>query len=137
MSEALSLETIISQLDAPSTGKLPEGALREAQRRGVIDQLIADRSINEYVRWEAAQTYLHWVRNERWTREQAVQRLRLDLREAIRNGDDEAATGLVAELVAYSPLERSDPIVLASPMNFGTVTAVMKRLIERLTSHLE
>jgi len=29
-------------------------------------------------------------------------------------------------------LERSDAFVLASPMNFGTVTAVMKRFIERL-----
>ncbi len=29
-------------------------------------------------------------------------------------------------------LERSDAIVLASPVNFGTVTAVMKRFIERL-----
>jgi multimeric flavodoxin WrbA len=29
-------------------------------------------------------------------------------------------------------IERSDAIVLASPMNFGTVTALMKRFIERL-----
>jgi len=29
-------------------------------------------------------------------------------------------------------IERSDAVVLASPMNFGTVTAVMKRFIERL-----
>ncbi len=29
-------------------------------------------------------------------------------------------------------LDRSDAIVLASPMNFGTVTAVMKKFIERL-----
>lgn len=29
-------------------------------------------------------------------------------------------------------IERSDAIVLASPMNFGTVTAIMKRFIERL-----
>ena len=29
-------------------------------------------------------------------------------------------------------LERSDAIILASPMNFWTVTAVMKRFIERL-----
>ncbi len=29
-------------------------------------------------------------------------------------------------------IERSDAIILASPMNFGTVTAVMKRFVERL-----
>lgn len=32
-------------------------------------------------------------------------------------------------------LEQSDGIVLASPMNFGTVTAVMKRFIERLACY--
>ena len=32
-------------------------------------------------------------------------------------------------------LERSDAIVLASPTNFGTVTAVMKRFIERLACY--
>ncbi len=30
-------------------------------------------------------------------------------------------------------IEHSDALVLASPMNFGTVTALMKRFIERLT----
>ncbi len=30
-------------------------------------------------------------------------------------------------------IEESDAIVIASPMNYGTVTAVMKRFIERLT----
>ena len=32
-------------------------------------------------------------------------------------------------------IERSDAFVLASPMNFGTVTAVMKRFIERLACY--
>jgi multimeric flavodoxin WrbA len=32
-------------------------------------------------------------------------------------------------------LERSDAIILASPVNFGTVTAVMKRFIERLACY--
>src|SRR5690606_17046222 len=32
-------------------------------------------------------------------------------------------------------LERSDAIVLASPTNFGTVTALMKRFIERLVCY--
>jgi NAD(P)H-dependent FMN reductase len=32
-------------------------------------------------------------------------------------------------------IECSDAIVLASPMNFGTITAVMKRFIERLTCY--
>jgi multimeric flavodoxin WrbA len=32
-------------------------------------------------------------------------------------------------------IDRSDAVVLASPVNFGTVTAVMKRFIERLVCY--
>ena len=32
-------------------------------------------------------------------------------------------------------IEASDAVILASPMNFGTVTAVMKRFIERLVRY--
>ena len=39
---------------------------------------------------------------------------------------DDRMAGILDEI------QRSDAIVLASPMNFGTVTAVMKRFIERL-----
>ena len=42
----------------------------------LLDELIANRSLNEYVRWEAAQAYLHLVRDGRLTRNEAVERLR-------------------------------------------------------------
>ena len=32
-------------------------------------------------------------------------------------------------------IDRSDAVILASPVNFGTVTAVMKRFVERLICH--
>jgi len=194
MAEDLDVQTILSELDAEYTGKLPERAIREAQRRGtemvpylidlirnatkavqagdmphgsghlfalylltefrakealfpiieavslpgegpfdlfgdaitedlsrvlaalaadepeIVDALLADRSLNEYVRWEAAQTYLHWVRDRRWTREEAVRRLRSHLMEALRNRDLEGATAAVSELVSYSPHETQDEI---------------------------
>lgn len=47
-----------------------------ADTHQVIDGLIPDRSVNEYVRWEAAQTYFHWVRDGVVTRQEAVARLR-------------------------------------------------------------
>jgi hypothetical protein len=53
----------------------------------LIDELIADRSLNEYVRWKAAQTYLFWVRDGLMTRDQAVQRLREHLYDANSNRD--------------------------------------------------
>lgn len=37
--------------------------------------------------------------------------------------------------VILDQIEQSDAIVLASPMNFGTVTAVMKRFVERLVCY--
>jgi hypothetical protein len=194
MSEALSLEAIISQLDAPYNGTLPRVALREAQRRGtemvpdlidlikkataasrtgevptrnghlfalylltefrakealasiveaislpgegpfdlfgdtitedlsrilavlaadqseMIDALIADQSINEYVRWQAIRTFRHWVRDGHWTREEAVQRLRYHLSTATQQEDYKITTELVGELAKYSPRECQDEI---------------------------
>jgi NAD(P)H-dependent FMN reductase len=50
-------------------------------------------------------------------------------REGVTRGECRIADGMGAIL---EEIERSDALVLASPMNFGTVTAVMKRFIERL-----
>jgi multimeric flavodoxin WrbA len=48
-------------------------------------------------------------------------------------GTQRGQCGLADEMSAIlDAIECSDGIVLASPMNFGTVTAVMKRFIERL-----
>lgn len=84
-----------------------------ADRPDVIDELIANRSLNKYVRWEAAQTCLHFVRDGRMTRDQAVGRLRGHLRSAIENRDAEGAGCLVLELVSYAPLEALDDIKAA------------------------
>jgi hypothetical protein len=71
----------------------------------VIDELIANESLNEYVRWAAAGSYLCWVRDGRLTREEAVEHLRCHLREAVANEDCLLAEGLVSELISYSPRE--------------------------------
>jgi hypothetical protein len=76
----------------------------------VIDDLIANRSLNEYVRWEGAQTYLYLVRDGRLTREQAVQRLRQHLQTAIANQDHEIGGPLVSELLQYASHEALDDI---------------------------
>jgi len=48
-------------------------------------------------------------------------------------GDMRGACPIADEMDSLlDALDRSDGIVLASPVNFGTVTAVMKRFIERL-----
>jgi len=47
----------------------------------------------------------------------------------IRRGECDIGDGMCAIL---DEIEKSDAIVIASPVNFGTVTAVMKKFIERL-----
>lgn len=76
-----------------------------ADTPAIVDELLANRSVNTYVRWEAAQTYLHWVRDERLSREKAVQRLREHLQNAVAERNIDMVSGLVAELTSYSPRE--------------------------------
>ncbi len=76
----------------------------------MIDELIADRSLNEYVRSAAIQTYFYWVSDGRLSRDQAVERLREHLRSAIANQDEQVAGVLVAELTSYVPTEAREEI---------------------------
>ncbi len=52
--------------------------------------------------------------------------------EGAKRGDCSQVDEMAAIL---DQIERSDAFVLASPMNFGTVTAVMKRFVERLACY--
>lgn len=76
----------------------------------VIDALIADPAINEYVRWAAAHCYLHWVRDGRITRDEAVRKLGELLHDARMAGDGISASFLVSELVSLAPAEVLDEI---------------------------
>ncbi len=76
----------------------------------VIDNLISDRSIDEFVRWEAAQTLIYWVRDGHMTRDEAVQRLSFHLHEAIADHDTKGATPLVIELLKLAPHEAIETI---------------------------
>lgn len=76
----------------------------------LLDRLIRNRALNEHVRWEAAQAYVHLVRDGRLTRDEAVGRLYQHLREAIENDDRAIAGPLVCTLVAFAPEEAYDDI---------------------------
>ena len=79
----------------------------------VIEGLIGDRSLNEYVRWEAAQTFLYLVRDGRMSREDAVRRLQQHLREAIDREDEPVIGELISELVSFAPKEALEDITEA------------------------
>jgi hypothetical protein len=78
-----------------------------------LDALIADRGLNEYVRWEAAQTYIHLVRDGRLPRSMAVERLQQHLRKAIEQEDVPVISALVSELTDLSPREAIEDITEA------------------------
>lgn len=71
----------------------------------MIADLIRNRSVSEYVRGAATYTYLHFVRDGRLSRIEAIDRLRRHLREAIDNQDVEIIDSLVNALADYSPQE--------------------------------
>lgn len=71
----------------------------------LIDGLLANRSLDGFVRTQMAMSYMFLVAKGRLTREEAVERLRVALREAISHEDLELAEGLVCELTDYSPRE--------------------------------
>ena len=82
-------------------------------RWDVIDGLIRNRLLNEYVRWEAAQAYVYLVRDGRLSRDEAVERLRQFLREAIDGRDHEIAAPLICVLSDFAPRDAREDIVAA------------------------
>jgi hypothetical protein len=79
-------------------------------RPEVLDTLIGDPKLNEYVRWEAAQTYVHLVRDGHLQRDEAVRRLQQTLREALDQKDGEIACYLVSVLTSFGPKEALEDI---------------------------
>ena len=88
-------------------------ALFARDRHDTIDELIRNRSLNEYVRWEAAQTYALFVRDGLLSREEAVRRLQTHLREAIDRDDEAIVNGLICELASLAPEEALEDITEA------------------------
>jgi hypothetical protein len=74
-------------------------------RPDIVDALIRNRELNQYVRWEAAQCYVHCVRDGRCTRRDAVERLRQHLRWALAEQDDAIIGGLICILESLAAAE--------------------------------
>ena len=87
------------------------------ERLEVFDQLICDRGLNKYVRWEGAQVYRLLVRDGRLSRLEAVQYLQRHLQEAIQHDDFAIAGPLVSELVRLAPKEAYEDIAEAYRRN--------------------
>ena len=88
-----------------------------ADRLDAIDELICNRAINEYVRWEAAESYVTLVCDERLDRDAAVAALRQHLRDAIACEDDIVAGPLASALLSLAPAEAREEIAEAFRLN--------------------
>ncbi|MFV0442108.1 MAG: DUF1186 domain-containing protein [Planctomycetaceae bacterium] len=71
----------------------------------VVEDLLTNANRNFYVRWQAAQTYLLWVRDGRLTRDDAVERLRCHLRAAVAEQNPELVGAIIGELLNFVPHE--------------------------------
>ena len=80
-------------------------ALFAADRPELVDALIGDSRLNKFVRWEAAQCYVNLVRDQRLTRDEAVERLRQQLRQAMAEKDEDIAGAIICVLVSFAPVE--------------------------------
>lgn len=77
---------------------------------GVVDGMIGNRRLNEFVRWKAVDTFLHFVRDERMPRQKAIRILHRHLRQANKRSDDEIAGPLVIALEKLAAEEAIDDI---------------------------
>ena len=93
-------------------------ALFTSHRPELLDQLIADKKLNEFVRWEAAQCYMYLVRDGHLQRDEAVRSLQTHLRQAIDEGDKEIVDSLVCVLSSFSPKEALADIEKAYSLGF-------------------
>lgn len=80
-------------------------AVLMADQPFAIDDLIADRTCEIFIRWDAASTYLYFVRDFVVTRGQAIEHLAQHLRRAIDDDDGEMAMYLISDLISYGPAE--------------------------------
>jgi hypothetical protein len=114
-------------------------------RPEVMDALIRDPKLNEYVRWEAAQCYVHLVRDKRLTQKEAVERLRQHLLWAVAEKDEAVIGGLICVLVSFAPEEALADIEEAFRLGLvdedlvglGTVESSIAEGEERVRKELE
>lgn len=106
-------------------------ALFVAERPEVVDGLIVDQTLNPYVRWEAAHTYVFFVRDGHMPRDEAVRRLGQHLRQAIDDSDTAIIHGLICVLKSFAPQEALEDITEAYKRNLVDRSVVDFADVER------
>lgn len=84
-----------------------------ADRVEELEELLLMTELNEYVRGQCSDVYLHWVCSGRMTREEAVTSLRKQFRQAMELEDSPLVTALVCTLYEFAASEASADIAEA------------------------
>lgn len=73
-----------------------------------LEEIVQNTSLDMYVRWAAATTYMNWVRDGVMTRDEVVAKLHANLRRSLESGDHELVGPficLLADLAAHEALD--------------------------------
>ena len=103
----------------------------------LLDSMIRNRDLNEYVRWEAVQAFCLLVRDGSLPREEAVERLTAHLREAIDGEDAQIVTKLVSTLCRLYPAKAVETIQEAFERGMVETFMVGWPDVERAIAHGE
>lgn len=96
----------------------------------LIEAIVANRALNDYTRWSAADTFVYFVRDGRMTRDEAVERLRVLLRQAIADKDGVLARIVVIQLDSLGPREAELEIRRAFQLNLIEQSIISMRSIK-------
>lgn len=88
-------------------------AVLAEDRLDVLDAMIRNQELDEFVRWEAADAFCYLAREGKLSRDEAVPRIRQHLADAIERSDEEIAGPLVMILEDFVAAEAIDEICLA------------------------
>lgn len=88
-------------------------AVLGADQPDLLEAMISDRQLDDYVRWATAGALVGLVRDGRSTREEAVERLARQMRKAMAADDHWGVTITVDELADLNPIEVEDEIKAA------------------------
>jgi hypothetical protein len=139
--EALSVVLDAFSLREPALDGVLGGAVTETTRRvlavlagdqpDLIESMILNRQLDDYIRWEAALAICCLVRDGRMTRGEALQRLSRQLRSAVEAKDWWGVTIVICELGALNPLEMRNEIKAAFDQHLVDESIVSWRSFEK------
>lgn len=98
----------------------------------VLDAMVANQSLNEYVRWAAAAAYLYLVRDGRLSREDAINRLTFRLHSAMQKRDSWGVTICIDELLDFGAGEALDDVRTAYRLHLADDSICDQELAEEL-----